>query len=379
MWLLLATLTPASAQTLTNGDLDAEVPERVPNPELPVVDGWVFGDAYGWADVAIDGAVIHCADILVDPSPTGGTFAHATAIRFEPDTDERQGLSTVVTDLRAGEPYRVRFDAGIVRIFGQSAASWEVRLGSSVQRSPILEVPTADPAQGDWIGVVIDGLVADGPEVELRFEAVSEGDGAVSGVSLPNPPDCDYFSLQGAAELLLDGIQIIGDLDGDGTYDDEDPDRDGDGIDDLHELDPSWTLDVDRCPSETTSVATDDIPDSDPTLVNSDGDDLDDAQEGQLGTDPRDDDTDDDGLSDSLEVERGTDPRLCDTDGNGIPDGQEEPVDRSPPDIEIKPSIAGCDCDSTALPRGFLPPLVLLLLLGRRLRQSCHGSAPSHA
>ena len=63
---------------------------------------------------------------------------------------------------------------------------------------------------------------------------------------------------------------------------------------------------------------------ADPTLVDSDGDGLDDALEKNLGTDPRQVDTDGDGLSDNEEFNViFSDPTNQDTDGDGITDNLE--------------------------------------------------------
>ena len=54
-----------------------------------------------------------------------------------------------------------------------------------------------------------------------------------------------------------------------------------------------------------------------------DGDNLTDAEELELGTDPEAIDTDDDTLTDGYEVELGTDPLMVDTDGDGLDDALE--------------------------------------------------------
>ncbi|PYM12846.1 MAG: hypothetical protein DME18_10345, partial [Verrucomicrobia bacterium] len=74
----------------------------------------------------------------------------------------------------------------------------------------------------------------------------------------------------------------------------------------------------------------DGIPDRDDPDI--DGDGLTNAQEMQLGTDPRNPDTDGDGLSDGQEVALGTNPVNPDTDGDGIPDSKDRfPLVRNRP------------------------------------------------
>ncbi len=55
-----------------------------------------------------------------------------------------------------------------------------------------------------------------------------------------------------------------------------------------------------------------------------DGDGLTDAEEKQLGTNPKKADTDGDGLTDKEELELGTNPLVKDTDGDGVPDGKDK-------------------------------------------------------
>ena len=78
------------------------------------------------------------------------------------------------------------------------------------------------------------------------------------------------------------------DTDGDGVPDFLDSDDDNDGLTDIFE----------GLETRTNS-----------TVVDSDGDQLTDAEEVIGGTDPNDDDMDDDGWTDGAEVERGSDPR----------------------------------------------------------------------
>lgn len=68
--------------------------------------------------------------------------------------------------------------------------------------------------------------------------------------------------------------------------------------------------------------AGDEAPPDDPN-ANADGDCLTDAQEQELGSDPRLADSDADGLDDCAEVERGTSLVLADTDGDGLTDPDE--------------------------------------------------------
>jgi hypothetical protein len=71
-------------------------------------------------------------------------------------------------------------------------------------------------------------------------------------------------------------------------------------------------------------------PSHDRNSADSDHDGLTDAEELELGTNPRSNDTDGDGLLDAEELELGTNPRSNDTDGDGLPDGEELDRDTDP-------------------------------------------------
>ncbi|MBL8617526.1 MAG: OmpA family protein [Deltaproteobacteria bacterium] len=89
-----------------------------------------------------------------------------------------------------------------------------------------------------------------------------------------------------------------------------------------------------------------------PTLVDTDGDGLDDRREAQdEGTDPLLADTDGDGLDDGDELAAGSDPFLIDTDGDGATDGREVAGGTSPllPDTDGDGigDLAELDCDES--------------------------------
>ena len=104
------------------------------------------------------------------------------------------------------------------------------------------------------------------------------------------------------------------------------PDTDGDGLTDYQEVYITGTD-----PTKYDSV-TEGVSDAD---ADSDSDGLTNAQEIELGTDPRNDDTDNDGLSDYDEINiYGTDPLVPDTDGDGLKDGDEPYIGLDPTNPE---------------------------------------------
>lgn len=341
MWVVLS--MPALAQNLENPDLQAqEDPSAVPNATPIAVRGWDYGDAaHGVAvDVAAAGVPIDCAALLV-ASPNGGHFARATG----GVDSQNESISTLLTHLVVGVRYRVQFEASIVRHFGQSWGRWQVAFGAQVADADALELPTTDQAQQEWVVQSVE-FVADSEAATLRFTAVSFGDGVTGSEALVGEEPCPYFSVPTATDLLIDGIRVIPDVDGDGAFDhtdlcpghpNPDPlDADGDGLPDAVEL----TIGTDPC------------------AIDTDGDGLTDGDELADGCDPFDEDSDDDGLySDAEEVAEGTDCRDV----------------RDPP-IAFRPACeAGCDPEKsgTGSASVFLPLAFGLWRRGSRRRPPC--------
>jgi thiol-disulfide isomerase/thioredoxin len=73
---------------------------------------------------------------------------------------------------------------------------------------------------------------------------------------------------------------------------------------------------------------------TDPRVADTDGDGVDDGTEVENGSDPLDTDSDDDGLTDGEEAELGSDPNNTDSDGDGYPDGLEVEMGSDPADAE---------------------------------------------
>ena len=137
----------------------------------------------------------------------------------------------------------------------------------------------------------------------------------------------------------------IPDLDGDGINDilemelGTDPystDSDGDGISDLNEI----NLGTDPTLADSDGDGLDDqieinVHHTDPNSDDSDGDGIPDGIEINLGTDPLSPDTDGDGLSDQAEIDAGTNPLLADSDNDGVLDGIEVRLGLDPNDNMI--------------------------------------------
>lgn len=125
--------------------------------------------------------------------------------------------------------------------------------------------------------------------------------------TVENPATLDpaAFDLDSDGDFVSDGVEIALGMD------QNNPDSDGDGLDDYDEIHVHMTNPLN--------------PDTDDDGIN-DGDEV-----HTYGTDPNNTDTDGDLFYDGGEVIRGTDPLNTDTDADGLLDGQEEYVHLTDP------------------------------------------------
>lgn len=216
---------------------------------------------------------------------------------------------------------------------------------------PILTSPTCDQDG--------DGLT-NGEEVIIGTDPTNpdtDGDGYNDGgevVITSDPLDpCDPNPTSPACDG--DGDGVPNDDEASNGTDPNNPDTDGDGVNDGEEIygtDDSTTVYVptgtsdplDPCDPINTSVACDQDGDglsngdeatvgTDPTNPDTDGDGINDGNEVTIGSDPLDPcdpnlgspqcDQDGDGLTNSEEAIVGTDPTNPDSDGDGVTDGEE--------------------------------------------------------
>ncbi|MBN1944368.1 MAG: hypothetical protein JW797_01775 [Bradymonadales bacterium] len=212
----------------------------------------------------------------------------------------------------------------------------------------------------------LDGALDEGetdptdPSDDLDLPLDSDGDGLPDSLEIAigsRPLDADSDD-----DGLLDGLEsnIVADDDGDGLINVLDPDSDGDGLPDGLEAGVTeetrhphtevrfgWFL-PDADPATTTSMVN---PDTDGGGVWDGQEDanLDGAvDEGELDpNDPTDDiwllDSDGDELFDAVELLLGTDPYDADSDDDGVPDGQEPGYDL---DVDGDGLIGALDPDS---------------------------------
>ncbi|WP_135855323.1 hypothetical protein [Halorussus salinus] len=235
----------------------------------------------------------------------------------------------------------VQHDSAVLRLDGDGLrASYEEAVTGTDPLDPDSDAARTDSDEGD------DG-VRDGRE---DFDADNATTAAEQHVgSDPFRADTDGDGLADGVEIRADGLSPVrvdstatgnatddagGDLDGDGLSNQreqtlgtalDDPDTDGDGLEDGAELqkydtDPlnPDTDDDGLLDNETTRYG------SDPLSNNSDDDGIADGVEvSQYGTDPASNDTDGDGVTDDAEVRLGTDPTGIDTDGDRLDDHEE--------------------------------------------------------
>ncbi|NIP95069.1 MAG: lamin tail domain-containing protein, partial [Akkermansiaceae bacterium] len=165
--------------------------------------------------------------------------------------------------------------------------------------------------------------------VEVDFFAFKEG--------VHRPGSADDDSLPDAWELSFFSDLTQGD--------DDDPD--GDGLTNIQEFNvgSNPTL-IDTDGDELRDGDEFNIHNSDPLLGDTDGDGLDDGEEvnAQPATDPADADTDDDGLNDGREVGiHGTNPTFPDTDGDTFSDSHEIAAGSDPLDADNVPRFPTLD------------------------------------
>ncbi|MFN3202408.1 MAG: thrombospondin type 3 repeat-containing protein [Bradymonadia bacterium] len=188
----------------------------------------------------------------------------------------------------------------------------------------------------------------------------SDGDGILDGTEMGRTMD----DVDDDTEVGEGGF--VPDADPDTVTDPNDADSDGDGTIDGDE-------DLDRDGQMDAGEFNPGLDDADCVFAGDcDGDGVDDVQEAEVGTDPRQADSDGDGVNDGDEIAAGTDPWLTDTDGDGLTDAEEAEAGTNPlvPDnpaadnFDVAGGGGACGCET----RGGSPmrglPFLLLLALG---------------
>jgi len=214
----------------------------------------------------------------------------------------------------------------------------------------------------------------------LPKTADTDNDGLLDGEEVVAGPDADNDGIPDTWTFPLNTLPNAADTDSDGLKDGEevhwptDPrnpapssgrllnpqvkDTDGDGIQDGAEVTGFSITVVTQGGTVTRQVS------SDPTIVHSDGDGLNDFQEFTRQVDPQSADTDGDGLNDDVEVTDiggyaggpvTSNPKHWDTDGDGLSDGFEAagyPLPHAP-STTCRSSPARLDTDGDSLSDGY--------------------------
>jgi cysteine-rich repeat protein len=209
-----------------------------------------------------------------------------------------------------------------------------------------VEIGVTDPGPGTDPGVFIGD--ADPTTTTDPLDPDTDGDGLCDGLRDPPPATCtggEDANNDGGTENTIGGTGTPGS----GETDPNNPDTDGDRINDGDELKGEGPLTgigaTDPLDRDTDDGGRDDgdeveLDDTDPTagngdddLVDTDGDGLTDRDEVEIhGTDPLNPDTDGDGLTDGDEVLiHETDPLDPDTDDDGLTDGDEVLIHETDP------------------------------------------------
>lgn len=184
--------------------------------------------------------------------------------------------------------------------------------------------------------------------------------------------NCDPLLADSDSDGVNDGLDMFPmiakesmDTDRDGIGDNEDPDIDGDGLDNETEL----ASGTDMYKADTDDDGVNDLVDNCKLVSNpdqadldkdgkgdacdddTDGDGVSDEQESLLGTDPNDTDSDNDGVADNIEIAKRSNPLTKDTDGDGVLDNVDAfPLDPAESKDSDKDGIgdAGDNCPQIA-------------------------------
>jgi hypothetical protein len=267
--------------------------------------------------VVLDGTLVDAAGASLAP---GGTVALA-------DTDD--ALSN------AGAEPAIVVIAQVGPVFDPSAAA------STTATSSTAPSTTTQPSPPGTSPTTTSSTTTTQPPVDSDNDGLTDGEEADLGTD-PNDPDTDGDSIDDGAEVNTYGTDPLQtDSDGDGlddyseidTYgtDPNSSDTDGDGSSDWFEAvpGPGWQGNSDPLDPDTDDDGLNDGDevqhDTSPTTVDTDGDGVGDGAEvHDYGSDPNADDTDGDGLGDSDEINNwGSDPTSPDTDGDTLIDGEE--------------------------------------------------------
>ncbi len=211
--------------------------------------------------------------------------------------------------------------------------------GEVVRRYLIATSVERDPETGQATGTSIERILSD--ILNIVYETVAAENGNIVFQSVDGvDADADSFSfwaivgsgnrqfrnevvdvtqlrLESGQSLLL---TYVSDRDRDGLFarqefiygtDDSLVDTDGDGIDDEEEVSGGWRVNIDQGSYPATVF-------SDPTIADLDKDGLNDFDEREQGTDPRNRDTDGDGVLDGDELAQGLDPLVADAPSTTI-------------------------------------------------------------
>jgi hypothetical protein len=197
--------------------------------------------------------------------------------------------------------------------------------------------------------------------------ADTDGDGLLDGEEVVAGPNVDANGIPTTWLFPLDTLPNAVDSDDDGlndyqevrvwSTDPRNPDTDGDTVKDGAEV-TGYSITVVTSSGTVTRTVS-----SNPTLLNSDSDGLDDGAEFTRMLDPQAPDTDGDGLNDDVEVTDvggyggpvTTDPKHWDTDGDGLSDGFEAAGYTLPHDsaTTCRSNPARVDTDSDTLSDGY--------------------------
>ena len=268
------------------------------------------GATINWYDSPTSDVILNFGNSFTTPTISSTTSFYVEATANGCPSERTEVVATVNIEPSPGIPDDTTLACSEVGPDGTTILDLDSTLTGA---DPGVWTVLTDPSNG---GVTID------TDNNVDFQGLPLGD----YVFVYTTTDAEAPCTNQSVEVTVTVIDCLLDADFDGLNDDieeeigtdpNNPDTDGDGIEDGQEVNVDGTDPLDDC----DSIGGTPLPDTD-----CDNDGLTNAEENDLGTDPFDADTDDDGLTDGEEVLVEDDPST-----DAVPENPSDPLDPCDP------------------------------------------------